>query len=132
MRRGPTEKISVLNVDICVSAQRGHYVRKRCSLLSYLLALSQMSQSCTLIGFCRDTMRHASTRRDRIHSTFVAEIAQGGYDDTMIDQEISKVGGCLIIDAKGVFDARHRSESAALSMQHKRSAVEGLALRESI
>ena len=41
-------------------------------------------------------------------------------------------GGCLIIDAKGVFDAIHRSESAALSMQDKRSAVEGLALREGI
>ena len=60
------------------------------------------------------------------------EIAQGGYDDTMIDQEISKVGGCLIIDATGVFDAIHRSESAALSMRDKRSAVEGLTLREAI
>ena len=60
------------------------------------------------------------------------DIVQGAYDDTMIDQEISKVGGCLIIDAKGVFDAIHRSESAALSMQDKRSAVEGLALREAI
>ena len=49
------------------------------------------------------------------------EIVQGGYDDTIIDQEISKVGGCLIIDAKGVFDAIHRNESAALSMQDNRS-----------
>ena len=47
---------------------------------------------------------------------------QGGYDDTVIDPEIAKVGGCLIIDAKGVFD----------SMQDKRSAVEGLALSEGI
>ena len=53
------------------------------------------------------------------------EIVQGGHDGTIIDQEISKVGGCPIIDAKGVFDAIHRSESAALSMQDKRSAVEG-------
>ena len=30
------------------------------------------------------------------------ESVQGGYDDTVIDQEIAKVGGCLIIDAKGV------------------------------
>ena len=60
------------------------------------------------------------------------EVVQGGYDDIVIDQEIAKVGGCLIIDAKGVFDAIHRSESAALSMQDKRSAVEGLALREGI
>ena len=57
---------------------------------------------------------------------------QGGYDDTVINQEIAKVGGCLIIDAKCVFDAIHRSESAALSTQDKRSAVEGLALREAI
>ena len=55
-----------------------------------------------------------------------------GYDDTVIDQGIAKVGGCLIIDEKGVFDAIHRSESAALSMQDKRSAVEGLALRGGI
>ena len=40
----------------------------------------------------------------------------------MIDQEVAKLGGCLI-DAKGFFDAIHRSESAALSMQR----VEGLA-----
>ena len=60
------------------------------------------------------------------------ETVQGGYDDTVIDQEIAKVGCCLIIDAKGVFDAIHRSESAALSTQDPRSAVEGLALREAI
>ena len=57
---------------------------------------------------------------------------QKNYNNTIIDQEISKVGGSLIIDAKGVFDAIHRSESAALSMQDKRSAVEGLAMREAI
>ena len=51
------------------------------------------------------------------------EIVQGGYDDTVIDQEFAKVG-----DAKGVFDAIHGSESAALSMQDKSSPVEGLAL----
>ena len=60
------------------------------------------------------------------------EIVQGGYYDTIIGQEISKVGGCLIIDAKGVFDAIHRIGSAAHSMQEKRLAVEGLALREAI
>ena len=63
---------------------------------------------------------------------WLLEIVQGGYDDTVIDQEIAKVGGCLIIDAKGVFDAIHRSQSAAFSMQDKRSAVEGLASRERI
>ena len=60
------------------------------------------------------------------------EVQTGGYDDKNIDDEIGKVPGCLIIDAKGVYDAIHRNESAALSMQDKRSAVEGLALRESL
>ena len=56
------------------------------------------------------------------------EIVQGGYDDTMTDEEISQIGGWLIVDAKGVFDATHRIESAALSsMPDKRSAVESLA-----
>ena len=41
------------------------------------------------------------------------EIVQGGYDDTVIDQEISKVGGCLIIDAKGVL-----MQSIEASQQH--------------
>ena len=50
----------------------------------------------------------------------------------MIDQEISKVRRCLTIDARGVCDAIHRSESSALSMQDKRWAVESLALREAI
>ena len=31
------------------------------------------------------------------------EIVQGVYDDTIIDQEISMVGGCLINDASGSF-----------------------------
>ena len=44
----------------------------------------------------------------------------------------SGAGGVLVIDAKGVFDAISRSESAALSMADKRSAVEGLALKESL
>ena len=60
------------------------------------------------------------------------EIEHGGYDAKCVDSEISKVTGALVIDAKGVYDAIRRSESAALSMQDKRSAVEGLALRESI
>ena len=60
------------------------------------------------------------------------EIQVGYYNDRDIDGEISRVGGCLIIDAKGVYDTIHRNESAALSMSDKRSAVEGLALRESL
>ena len=60
------------------------------------------------------------------------EFVQGGYGDIMIEEEISKIRGCLIIDAKGVINAIHRNESAALSMQHERSAGEGLELREAI
>ena len=55
------------------------------------------------------------------------EIVQGGYDDMMIDEEISQIGGWLIIDAKGVFDAIPRNESAAISMRDERSAVASLA-----
>ena len=66
------------------------------------------------------------------HSRRCPRVARssGSAETQAATHEISKVGGCLIIDAKGVFDAIHRSESAALSMQDKRWAVEGLALRE--
>ena len=60
------------------------------------------------------------------------EIVQGGFDDTTVDQEISKVGGCLIIDAKGVLTQFIETNPQLFSMQDKRSAVEGLALREAI
>eukprot|EP00969_Alexandrium_andersonii_P356901 15447572-Alexandrium_andersonii.AAC.1 len=36
------------------------------------------------------------------------------------------------MDAKGVYDAVGRSESAALAMRDKRSAVEGLALKQAL
>ena len=63
---------------------------------------------------------------------YATEIALEGDDDQMIDEAVANVGGCLSIDAKCVFDATRRSESAAHSMPDKRSAVEGLALRETI
>ena len=40
--------------------------------------------------------------------------------------------GTLLVDAKGVYDALARSESAALSMKDKRSAIEGLALKAAL
>ena len=45
---------------------------------------------------------------------------------------ITTVLGTLLVDAKGIYDALARSESAALSMKEKRSAIEGIALKTAI
>ena len=50
-------------------------------------------------------------------------IQVGSYDDHDIDGELGQVGGCLIIYAKGVHDAIHRNESAALSMSDNHITV---------
>ena len=93
--------------------------------------ISWHSRRCPRVARSSSSAETQSATQAQEETEFIRllwlEIVQGGYDDTVIDQEIAKVGGCLIIDAKGVFDAIHRSESAALSMQEKRSAVEGLA-----
>ena len=60
------------------------------------------------------------------------EIDRGHVDLKKADEQIAATPGALLIDAKGVFDSVSRSESAALSMADKRSAVEGLALKESL
>ena len=100
--------------------------------LSDFLAFTQMSQSCTFIQFQR---KHSPATQAQEETEFTRllwlEILQGGYDDTMIDEEISRVGNCFIINAKMVLDAIHRTNPPH-SMQDKRSAVEGLALREAI
>ena len=60
------------SVWISLYWNRETIVGRKCrSLLTNLVALSLMSQSCTLIRFSWNTVRHASTRRDWIHSTFV-------------------------------------------------------------
>ena len=73
---------------------------------------------------CAETLSaRASTRRDRIHSTSVTGDRARRlrrHDDRKKRSPRSQ--GCLINDAEGVFDEIHRSESAALSMQDKRSA----------
>ena len=48
------------------------------------------------------------------------------------DYYIKLVMGTLLVDAKGIYDALARSESAALSMKDKRSAIEGLALKAAL
>ena len=134
MLHGPTGKILVLNVDISAMEQKDHHCWMEVPLLAVLF-----------LGIHADVpelhahpvqLRHGLPRKRKKRTEFIRhlwlEIMQGSYDDTVIDQEIAKVGGCLIIDAKGVFDAIHRSESAALYMQDKRLAVEDLALREAI
>ena len=60
------------------------------------------------------------------------EIDRGHVDLKKADEQIAATPGALLIDAKGVCDSVSRSESAALSMADKRSAVEGLALKESL
>ena len=47
-------------------------------------------------------------------------------------EAIRTVPGALVVDAKGIYDAVTRSESAALAMRDKRSAVEGLALKQAL
>ena len=45
------------------------------------------------------------------------EIVQGGFDDTIVDQEISKVGGCLVIDAEGVlFPCKTKDQRQRVSL----------------
>ena len=118
MLRGQTGKISVLSLDISVLEQRDHCWTE--------VPLPVVQSPGTLADVPElhahpVQLKHSPPRKKRLNSfDFLwLEIVQGGYDDTVIDQEIAKVGGCLIIDAKGVFDAIHRSESAALSMQDK-------------
>ena len=124
MLRGQTGKISVLSVDISALEQKD-----QCWMEVPLLVV----QSLGTLADVRELhvhlvqLKHSPPRKHKKRRSSV-----DFCDDTVIDQEIAKVGVCFIIDAKGVFDAIHRSESAALSMQDKRSAVEGLALREGI
>ena len=42
-----------------------------------------------------------------------------------VDEQVQRTPGALLIGAEGVFDAVSRSESGALSMVDKRSAVDG-------
>ena len=123
MRRGPTGKILVLNVDISVGTER--------SLLdgsaAPCCAISRHSRRCPRVArSSRSAVTQLATQAQE-ETEFIRllrlEIVQGGYDDNMIDQKIPRVGGCLIIDAKGVFDAIHRSESAALF--HARQKIGG-------
>ena len=74
-------------------------------------------------------MLRGQTGKISVLSVDISVLEQRGHCWTEVPlKKLSK----LLSDAKGVFDAIHRSESAALSMQDKRSAVEGLALREGI
>ena len=61
-----------------------------------------------------------------------AEIHCSEFSVRQSQEHIRSVPGVLLIDAKGIYDALARSESAALAMKDKRSAIEGLALRNSI
>ena len=119
MRHGPPGKMLALSVDVSVLEQRGHcWMGAPHLVVPFLGILAGVPELHVHPVLLRLTLQHRHRKRPNSYDSFV----QGGYDDTIIDHGISKVGGCLIIDAKGVFDAIHRSESAALSMQDKRSA----------
>ena len=70
--------------------------------------ISWHSRRCPRVARSSGSETQAATQAQK-ETEFIRllwlEIVLGAYDDTIIDQEISKVGGCLIIDAKGVFDA---------------------------
>ena len=129
MRHGPTGKISVLDVDISVSEQSGHCWT---GVLPPVVLFLGTLAGVPLLHVHPVLQRLKRQRRHKKKPEFIRPlwlgIVQGGYDDTTIDQEISKVGGCLIIDAKGVFDAIHRNESAVLSMQDKKIGGRGSCL----
>ena len=122
MRHGPTGKILALSVDISVLEQRALLDGSAAPCCPF----SWHSRKCPRVARSSGSAETQVATQAQEETEFIRplwlEIVQGGDDDTITDQEISKVGGCLIIDAKGVFDAIHRSES--------KSAVEGLSFRE--
>ena len=79
--------------------------------------ISWHSRRCPRVARSSGSAETQSATQAQEETEFIrllwSEIVQGGYDGTVIDQQIAKVGGCLIIDAKGVSDAIHRSESPA-------------------
>ena len=79
MLHGQTGKISVLSVDISVLEQREH-----CWTEVPLLVVQSLG-----------------TLADEFIRFLWLEIVPGGYDDTVIDQEIARVGGCLIGSGAG-------------------------------
>ena len=62
----------------------------------------------------------------------LADALFGGICLKRWTDDVLKVPGALILDAKCVFDALARSESSALGMSDKRSALEALALKKAM
>ena len=131
MRHEPTGKTSGHNAVISALGRKGHCWTEVLPRVVRFLGIHADVQELHALPVLRGhELPHKHKKRPSSFDFVWLEIVQGGYDDTMIDEEISKIGGCLIIDAKGVFDAIHRNGSAALSMQDQRSTGERLALRE--
>ena len=53
-------------------------------------------------------------------------------DLRMANECISTIPGILILDCKSLYDSVNRSESSALGMKDKRTAIEALALRSAV
>ena len=60
------------------------------------------------------------------------KMERGSVDWRKQDQQVAVTLGALLIEAKGVFDAVSRSESAHVSKGDKQSVVEASSLRESL
>ena len=108
MRHGPTGKILVLNVDFSVFEQKGHCWMG--VLLPVVPSLGTPSGSAET-----QAATQAQEETEFIRLLWL-EIVQGGYDDTIIDQEISKVGGCLII-IRSSFHARQKIGGGRSSLE---------------
>ena len=133
MRHGPTGKILGLSVDISVLEQRGHcwtgVLPPVVPILGTLAGAPELHVHPVLLRL----------KRQRRHWKRPNSYDSCGWkwckEVTTTRQLIRKCPRSEVVSSltqKGVFDAIHRNESAALSMQDKRSAVEGLALREAI
>ena len=59
------------------------------------------------------------------------EIHVGDVNLEAVDDQVTRTPRALLIGAKDIYDAVKRSNSAVLSMNDKRSAVEGVAPKES-
>ena len=59
----------------------------------------------------------------------LSEILMGPAPLNQWTSSCAKIPGALVLDCRGVFDALDRSESSALGMKDKRSALEALALK---
>ena len=62
----------------------------------------------------------------------LSEFLYGTYQAAQWQQAVKRVPGAVCLDCRGVYDALARSASSALGLKDKKSALEAMALRESL